>query len=240
MASDKSEERDLVELASNLGELSLKYEVRTPEQFEALTNDLMTNKGAQKRLGELRRVREAPFRAGLEQIKKDFDPINKTLAEAEGRAKRALIAYQDEQAALAREEQRKVDEVARKEQERLAELAAKNAAKAAAAEKAGDEKAVQRYERLAEAAAEREAMVVAPVVTREPPKVSGVSFRTTYSAEVDNLMELVQAVAAGHQPLSYVEANGKVLNAQARTLREQFKCPGVKVLQKQGMAAGTR
>lgn len=69
--------------------------------------------------------------------------------------------------------------------------------------------------------------VVRPVVER--PRAEGVSFRDSYRAEVTDLQALVQAVAAGAQPLTLLQPNMTALNQMARALREQMQVPGVRV-----------
>ena len=76
-----------------------------------------------------------------------------------------------------------------------------------------------------------------PAVSQEPPKIAGISTRTTYSAEVTDLMALVKAVAAGAVPLVVLQADMKVLNAQAKALKEHLVYPGVKVVSSSSIAA---
>lgn len=235
-----SEVTELTEVAHGLHIKAVVYNVQTHAQYAALGTDLQTNKGAQKRLAEKKKALMEPAAATLAAIRALFAPVEAQLKESETMAKNALLRYEREQAELAAEEQRKADEITRKEQARLAKIAADNAAKAELARQAGDEKKAAKYDDKAEAAEERSQFVVSPVMDRTPPKVAGISTRKTYSARVDNLLDLVKGVASGKYPLSYIEANMKVLNAQARTLQKEFECPGVTVVENTGMAAGSR
>lgn len=71
---------------------------------------------------------------------------------------------------------------------------------------------------------------VAPTeVEKMVPKVDGAGDSTRYWAEIDNLMELVKAVAAGRAPLDAIEANMVYLNAKARKEKEAMSVPGVKL-----------
>ncbi len=75
---------------------------------------------------------------------------------------------------------------------------------------------------------------VAPVAInpiQEVEKVQGVHTRTTYKAQVENLMLLVQEVAAGRQPIELLLANESVLNKMASALKNQLRIPGVRVVE---------
>ena len=148
--------------------------------------------------------------------------------EAEGVLKRSLSAYQDA------EQKRQREEAARIEAEQKAAEEESRLAEAEELEKAGEH----------EAAAQ---VLDEPIVTAPPPapaasapKVKGVSMRETWSAEVVDLLKLVKAVAAGTVPLAAVQANGKVLNEQARSLKAELRWPGIKVHRGTSVAAGGR
>ena len=73
-----------------------------------------------------------------------------------------------------------------------------------------------------------------PVATTMPPpaKVSGVSFRETWTAEVTDFRALVKAVAEGRAPLSLVQADESALGQYARSTRGTQKVPGVRFFPK--------
>ena len=75
-------------------------------------------------------------------------------------------------------------------------------------------------------------MPVLPVVAATPaaPKVSGLSFRETYKAEVTDMRALVQAVASGAQPITLLQANQTALDGMARALKEALAIPGVRLV----------
>lgn len=145
------------------------------------------------------------------------------LIEAEGLYKRAMLGFQQEQERIRRETQAKLEEEARKEREKLEARAAK------AEEKGKSEKA--------EELRTQAATVPTPVVQIETPRVSGVSTRETYKAEVTDLMLLVKAVAAGTVPLGAIEASTTFLNGQARLQKTALQYPGVKVVVEQGISS---
>ena len=80
--------------------------------------------------------------------------------------------------------------------------------------------------------------MVAPVIQREPPKVTGISTREVWKAEVTDLAALVKAIAEGKAPLALVQANTTVVGQQARSLKQDFVAPGIKVWSERQIAAG--
>jgi len=103
---------------------------------------------------------------------------------------------------------------------RQAREAADRAAQAAFAEEEG-------------AMEEAQAVVNAPSVAVAEPvpdtyqRVSGVSKRDNWQAEVRNLKALCAAIAKGTVPVNYVLPNQQVLNARAKADRETMNVPGV-------------
>ncbi len=73
-------------------------------------------------------------------------------------------------------------------------------------------------------------MVIERVTVAAPVKAAGARYALLYSAEVVDLMALVKAVAAGTQPMAYLEANLPALNAAARAQKEAMRIDGVKVI----------
>lgn len=76
---------------------------------------------------------------------------------------------------------------------------------------------------------------IAPVIIEksqiETAKIDGVHTRANYKFVVDDLMLIVQEVAAGRAPLSYLLPNDKVLNQQAKSLKHEFKILGGHVVE---------
>lgn len=149
------------------------------------------------------------------------------LADAERIAKSALVTYDQQQERIRRAEQARIQaEVQRQEEER-------RLAEAVALEAAGD---VEEAEALFEEPIDVPTIAVAPTT----PKVSGISFRETWGAEVTNLAALVQYVAANPMFSALLLANMPALNAQARSLKGELRIPGVKAICTRDVAAGRR
>ena len=149
------------------------------------------------------------------------------LAEAERITKAALVTYDAEQERIRRTEQARLQEEARQQEQdrRIAE--------AVELEAAGE---------TAEAEALIEAPVHVPTVAVAPstPKVTGIAYRETWSANVTDLAALVKFVAANPQFAGFLSANMPALNAQARSLKSQMQIPGVEAVCTRDVAAGRR
>ncbi len=149
------------------------------------------------------------------------------LAEAERIAKAALVVYDQQQDCIRRAEQERVRaELKRQEEERLL-------AEALDAEAAGD---VETADALISEPVHVPTVAVAP----STPKVSGISYRETWSAEVTDLAALVRYVAQHPLFAGLLSPNMPALNGQARSLKGQLQIPGVKAVCTRDVAAGRR
>jgi hypothetical protein len=191
------------------------YKVATAQQFADAGDVLKRIKSHQKKLDESESDITRPINAGLKAVRDLFRGPKERAARAESLVKRAMIAFSDEQERIRRVEQAKADELARKERERI-EAQAKKAAESGKTEKA-------------EALEQRAATVVAPIIQREPPKVSGVNFRETWKFEVEN-EELV--------PREYLSVDEKKIRAVVNALKGGTQIPGVRVYSEKNLAAG--
>lgn len=202
------------------------FKVTTAEQYTEAGELLKRVKSRAKELEEEELKITRPINAGLKAVRDLFRTPRQRAASAESVLKRAMIAFTAEQDRKRRELQAQQEEAARREREKLARQAERAAAKG-------------KVERAAELE-QRAATVVAPVVQIEQPKVAGISDRKVWKAECTDLKALVKAIAEGRAPLSYVMANDKVLGQQARSLKSEFVCDGVRVWSESSLAAGAQ
>jgi len=207
-----------VEVSQPLAEARV-FRVVTQEQYSGAGEKLKAIKGLMQKVNAtfdpIISKAYAAHREAVAQKKNHEGP----LIEAEGIYKRGMLGFQQEQERIRREEQARLDELARKERERLE-------ARAAAAEAKGK---AEKAEELRNQAA----TVPAPVVQIETPKVSGVSTREVHKAVVTDLKDLLQGVIDGKVPEGAVLANEPFLNAQARLQKSSLNYPGVKVVTEQ-------
>lgn len=149
------------------------------------------------------------------------------LADAERITKAALVTYDQQQEQARRAEEARVRaELKRQEEER-------RLSEAVALEAAGETEDADAL--LAEP-------IPVPVVAVQPttPKVSGISYRETWGAEVVDLAALVAFVATRPEFAGLLTPNMPALNAQARSLKGALQIPGVKAVCTRDVAAGRR
>jgi actin-related protein len=189
-------------------------------------------KSLRKQIGEVfDKHISAAFQAHKGLVKEKAD-AEAPLTEAELIIKRGLVAYDTAQEQIRQAEARRLQDEARKVEEarRLEEAAAMEREAAAT----GD----------TQLQADAEALISAPVyvapaqVEKATPVISGISYRTTYSARVVDKLKLVQFVAANPQFLGLVAADMVALNGQARSLKMAMQIPGVVVDEKRDVTAG--
>lgn len=240
--------------------------IDSPTMYELASDELKNIKGLQKTVEEKRTSITGPLNAALKAVNDLFRAPKEYLDKAEAACKRSMITYTTEQERLAAEARRVAEEAARKERDRLAaeqreqERQAREAAEASAraqreaAEAAarGDAEAAavaqEEARRQAEAAQAAQAEAQAAAQTAEvvsftptvaaPAKVSGISGRVNYTAQVDDLMTLVKAVAEGKAPIQCVMADEKFIGAQARAFKKAGPLyPGVTAVAERGLSA---
>ncbi len=245
------EVRAAVEEITSLETFAATYHVETAEQYSAGAEDLKRVKAAQKRLEETRTSLTKPINESLRRLNDFFRSPADRLVVIERAIKGALTRFADEQERIRREEQRKADEAARREREKIEaqarEAARKAADKAAAERRAAEEAAAAgRAEEAAklaaraaateakaaekvEAAEERAATVVAPVISREPPKVAGLATREVVRFEI---------VDASLLPREYVVPDEARIRKVVNALKTDANIPGVRVWTERQIAAG--
>jgi hypothetical protein len=232
--------RAITEPASTIMAAARACKVVNAEGYEQAGDQLKQVKAAQKALEVKKRTLLDPVNATLKAIRNLFAGPELELDTAEGLFKRSMLSYSEEQDRIRREEQRKADEAAERERKRLEKEAAEAEAKAKAAREAGDIRKAEKLEAKADQRTDAAAATVAPIVQRESPRVGGISERENWYCIVTDLKALVQAIAEGKVPISAVEPNMKVLNAQAKSLKRELAWPGVRAAVDKIMAAGSK
>lgn len=172
------------------------------------------------------------LKATLGQRMADYEQAQARLRqEAEAAAQRERERLEADARATAAAEQARLHADA---QERLLQ-------DAIAAEAVGDTQAVTH---LLEQPVETPTVVPVPVfvppVAVSIPQAAGISFGTTWSAELTSLRDLVRAAASGHAgALACLTFDQVRANGLARSLKETMAIPGVKAVPKRGTATRT-
>lgn len=191
----------------------------------------------------LRRVRQrvreikASFVPAKKRLKESADEVNKLLAEqlAPYEAADKLVADAVTEWLLAEKTRAEVES-------KRALLAASEEAKARQASQVEELTAAAAVAPTAEDRRQLRGQATAvaratplPVLTeRVAPagKIAGISLTQAWEAEVDDVARLVQAVAAGTQPLAALTPNMAYLNEQARRFEKDLNIPGVRAVPK--------
>lgn len=226
--------------------------IDSSEMYELAGEDLRSVKALQKEVEEKRTAITGPLNQAVKAVNDLFRAPKEYLDNAETALKKGITLWTTEQNRIAAEARAKAEAEARAERERLAaeqrqqEAAAAQAMREAQeAAAAGDAEAAERAQAEAQAlemqaqvsAATAAVVTIAPTVSA-PAKVSGISTRLTYSAEVTNLMALVKAVAEGKAPIEALQADTKFIGAQARAFKKPGELyPGVTVVAQASVSA---
>lgn len=157
-----------------------------------------------------------PINDSLKAIRDLFRAPKALLEQAETAFKQSMLSYQRAEEAKRQAAQRAAEELARKECERLAALAAK-------AEKRGDVEKAQQF-------SDRAAVIVAPVVEVSAPKVTGVATRKDYTFEI---------VDAALLPREYLVADEVKIRKVVRALGVNTNIPGVRVIEREILAVSS-
>ena len=217
-----AEQRDVKSDAIQLSETAAHYEIANSEQYEHGAEIVKALKTMQA------------------EISKVFDPIVEKAYQAHREATAQRAKYLDPLKDGEKRVKASMADWTRKEQARI--MAERKAAEQAAAlERAALEAAKkQSYEeaiRAGDLQSAREIAQIDPaaeIKVAEPvqAKVSGVTTRKTYRAEVTNLAALVKAAVDIPQYLSFLSANEQALNAFARAAKTtQCAIPGVRFVE---------
>lgn len=189
--------------------------IRNNDDYSQAADYLRAIKGLLNDTEEDRVRLVAPLLKDQRQINADAKVISGPLEEAEAAIKTAMDAYITEQDNLRLEEQRRADEAARKQQQKLYQQAAK------ANESGKSEKAVELEQRAV--------AVVAPVIQRQAPKVTGVVPKKAWKFEV---------VDPAKVPREYLSVDETKIGQVVRALKGDTQIPGVRVWSKNEIAAG--
>ncbi len=200
------------------------WEIITADQLVAAGGDLQAIKILAKEVNGKRLAITKPLNDALKEVNALFKPAKEWLSQAETILKGKILAFQNEQERLARELQAKADADARKEREKLERRAAKAEAK-------GKEDKAEELRDQAETQ-------IAPKVTSAAPKLSGISRRETWKAEVTDKEAFLRFVV-NQRPdlLPIVKIDSSALNGMARSLKGELDLPGVKVSKEASLAA---
>jgi DNA repair exonuclease SbcCD ATPase subunit len=187
----------------------------------AAGNELKTIKGKLSDLEALRKSLTRPLDETKRRIMDFFRIPQERLEKAEGTIKRAMLQFQQEQEAIRRKEEARLQELARKEEER------KKAALDARAEKAAAKGNLEKAEELRQQ--KEEVFVPAPVVNSSVAKVAGVATKQVWKFEISD---------ANIIPKEYMIPDMVKIGAVVRATKGTLAIPGVEIYAEETIAAG--
>ncbi|HMN09341.1 MAG TPA: hypothetical protein PKC83_11195 [Gemmatimonadaceae bacterium] len=206
--------------------------IDTPESYVAAADMLKGIKALRAKITDTFGPLKAKAHAAWKAICDEQTRADAPLTEAETTIKRAMVAWDTEQARIAAEAARHAAEQARLDEER------RRLEEAAALER--EAVATGDASLLAEAEAIISEPVVAPVVIvqKATPKVESISYREQWRAEVVDLAALIRAAADNPQLVPLLLPNTTAVNGMARSLKGAMRVPGVRVYSERTVAAG--
>lgn len=146
------------------------FTIDSDEMLEAAGDDLRSVKGLQKKVEETRTSITGPLNQAIRAINDLFRQPASYLEQAEGKLKGAMLTYTQEQQRLADIARRQAEELARQERERLAAEQRKQEESARAAAQAAAE--AQRAAQEAAAKGDAEAMAIASAEAAKQAEVA--------------------------------------------------------------------
>lgn len=203
------------------------FEISDATTYGLAADELKEIKARATRLEEQRKALTAPLDAVKKGIMDLFRAPLDVLGQAESIIKRKMLAY-------TAEEQRKADEQ---------RIAAERAAQEERDRLAAEAKALAEQGRAGEAAVKETvaAMIVAaPVAAPAVPKAEGVKVTKTIDFEVVDTLALIQHVAKNPELVALLSVDSVKLRGYVRGLGLACALPGVRVFEKQGLAASRK
>lgn len=213
------------------------YKIDSPAMYSAAADDLKKIKAKAKELEEQRKALTQPLDAVKSGIMDLFRGATEYLDQAERTLKGAMLTYSQEQERIAAEKQRQAEAEAQAERDRLAAESAQKAQEAAEAAAKGDMAAADAAQQEAAILQVQSVIAPAPVVSSGAQKLSGISMRDNWKAEVTDKLALVKYVLENPQYIDWLEVDMKPLNQMAKALKTNLSVPGVKAINDRTVSA---
>jgi hypothetical protein len=189
--------------------------IRSPGDYERAAKQLVDLKTEIDKVEADKDSVYKPINAGLRAFSALVARALNPLKQYEVAIKAAMIRYSDEQDRIRLEQQRVENERAENERKRLLEISDRAAAK-------GQDKKAENF-------ADRAAMVQAPVVQSEAPKVAGITIPKVWDFEITD-EDLI--------PREYLDVSEVRIRKVVNALKGDTKIAGVRVFEKKRIAAG--
>ncbi|MBT9143618.1 MAG: hypothetical protein DDT29_02026 [Dehalococcoidia bacterium] len=203
-----AEARRLEEAAEQHLVVAQAIAVYNADDYQSASKVLKAIKSHLKEVEDLRKGMTKPLDAAKAKIMAFFKPVTESLTNAETRTKKAMLAWQAEEEQKRLEEERRLQALARKEQERLDRLAAERA------QRWEDKGQLEKAEQIRDSVP----VIPVPIVVREAPKAEGISTRAIWKFRI---------VSGEKIPREYLIPNEKMLGDFARATKGTIAIPGI-------------
>lgn len=206
--------------ALTLPEKAKAIVIRTADDYKQAAEFKITLSDWRKKIvEEFAPMKEAAHKAHKAITAKEGEYL-KPITDAEATLKASIIKWQDEQEAIRRAEQARLEAEARAAAEEERKRREEEALQAAIAEGTDD------------VYVEPAPYVPPPIAAPTYEKVTGLGITRRWGAEVTDIKKLCRAVADGVVPESYVLPNQVALNQRAAADKQSLIIPGVRSVQK--------
>lgn len=208
-----------LEQSKSMEEKSKSVIITSDEQELEVADILKTIKGLQKKVETSRKEKVTPLNEEKNKIQAYYKGPIDLLKGAENYYKKSLVAYFN----IKEQKRREEEEKRRSEERKLAEAdRQRKLAEAAEAEKYGNQEEAE--EILEEALAVTEVAVI----TEKIKAPSGISYKTTWKAEVTDFSKI---------PRVWLSVNYQALNAHARNTQGKVPIAGIKMISSKAIAS---
>jgi|GEM_PF-2716432 len=221
--------QELVRKARNFCASVTLISIETENEYEQACNLVKEVASYTKLIEKHRKDTVSPFNNQVSQVNGYFKDARQPLTNIEDKLRRAIAQYHQELERKKREAQRKADEEAEKERQRLLEQSKKESKKSQQYAEQGKEDLAQQHHEKSQTKQQLAESITTPEVEQEAPKIEGISYRDKWSAQITDKKAFVQHCLQNNS-LDMIMVDEKKLNELARTLKGSYNVPGVKFL----------
>lgn len=215
----KKVSHDIAKDSCELAEKSLLYArsliIKNDNDYLIAAEDVKSDKYLLKKIEDEEKKGTAPLYEVMKTIRSWFKPAKDNIEKSISIKSSAMMKYSQKKEELARIENARLQDLANKQAEKLAEQARK------ALEKGNEAKA---QELMAQAQMKQ---VIVPTVQAEAPKIAGLTTRDNWTFEVIDI-NLV--------PRDYLCADDKKIGQVVRATKGSLNIPGVRIYKETKMA----
>jgi len=216
------------------GELK-EVKITTQQEYDNAVKLVQKVKTNLKCLEGDRKEIVAPFNAKVKEVNGKYSAVTDKLSNAEIVLKKAMANFFNEQERLRIEAQRKAEAEAAEARRLAEEKAAKEREKAEAYREQGKDDLAEKAEARADSAEMKAEQTVAPIIENNA-KVSGVSYKTTYSASILDMETAVNAINANPSYRHMVSIDLKAIERLAGTLKGNLILPGIRIMEQKSVS----